>query len=74
MILEKIVNKSKKDWGIKLDDAVWAHRIAFKKLLDLSSYTLIFRKSCHLLVELENKVYWATKELNMDLRVAGEKK
>ena len=29
-ILEKIVNISKKDWSIKLDDALWAYRTTYK--------------------------------------------
>ena len=31
-ILEKKVSSSRKDWSKKLDDALWAYRIAFKKL------------------------------------------
>ena len=29
-ILEKTVNTSRKDWSIKLDDALWAYRTAYK--------------------------------------------
>ncbi|XP_062020685.1 uncharacterized protein LOC133737074 [Rosa rugosa] len=29
-ILEKTVNSSRKDWAIKLDDALWAYRTAYK--------------------------------------------
>ena len=29
-ILEKIINTSRKDWSIKLDDALWAYRTAYK--------------------------------------------
>ena len=29
-ILEKIVSTSRKDWLVKLDDALWAYRIAYK--------------------------------------------
>ena len=29
-ILEKTVNPSRKDWSIKLDDALWAYRTTYK--------------------------------------------
>ena len=29
-ILEKTLNTSRKDWSLKLDDALWAYRIAYK--------------------------------------------
>ena len=32
-ILEKVVAKSRKDWSLKLDDALWAYQTAYKKLL-----------------------------------------
>ena len=31
-ILEKVVNPSQRDWAIRLDDALWAHRTATKHL------------------------------------------
>ena len=52
-ILEKIIKKNRKDWSSKLDDALWAYIIDFKTPIGMSSCLLIFRKPCHLSLELE---------------------
>ena len=73
-ILEKTVNNSRKGWSKKIDDALWAYRTTLKTPLGMSPFRLVYEKACHFPVKLEHRAYWATRLLNMDSKVAGEKR
>ena len=68
------MNTSRKDWSIKLDDALWAYRTAYKTPIGMSPYKILFGKLCHLPLELEYKAMWVIKKMNCDFQVAKEER
>ena len=56
-ILMKVVNTSRRDWSIKLHDSLWAYRTAYKIILRMSPYRLVYGKACHLPLEVQYKAW-----------------
>nr|GEV13105.1 reverse transcriptase domain-containing protein [Tanacetum cinerariifolium] len=56
-ILERTVSENRASWLDKLDDALWAFRTAYKTPIRCTPYKLVYRKACHLPIELEHKAY-----------------
>nr|GEZ18525.1 reverse transcriptase domain-containing protein [Tanacetum cinerariifolium] len=71
-ILGRTVGENRALWGDKLEDALWAFRIAFKTPIVCTPYRLVYEKSCHLPLELEHKAFWALKHTNFDLKTTGD--
>ncbi|GJT05835.1 reverse transcriptase domain-containing protein [Tanacetum coccineum] len=71
-ILERTIGENCASWSNKLEDALWAFHTAFKTPIGCTPYMLVYRKACHLPIELENMAYWALKHCNFDLKTAGD--
>jgi hypothetical protein len=73
-ILQKTVNRSRKNWASNLNNALWAYRTAYKNPMGIYPYKMVYGKACHLPLELEHKAFWAVKELNRDFKLASKKR
>nr|GFA83929.1 reverse transcriptase domain-containing protein [Tanacetum cinerariifolium] len=71
-IIERTIGENRASWSHKLDDALWAFHTAYKTPIGCTPYKLVYGKACHLPIELEHKAYWALKQANFDLVVAGD--
>jgi hypothetical protein len=73
-IFQKIVNQMGRSWRIKLSEALWAYQMVYKMSIGMMPYLLVYRKTCHLPIELEHKAFWDIKKWNMDLKTMGTKR
>nr|GEZ41330.1 reverse transcriptase domain-containing protein [Tanacetum cinerariifolium] len=71
-ILKRTIGENRASWSDKLDDALWAFCTAYKTHIGCTPYKLVYGKACHLSIELDHKAYWALKQANFDLAVAGD--
>nr|GEW34319.1 reverse transcriptase domain-containing protein [Tanacetum cinerariifolium] len=65
------VGEHRVKWADKLDDALCAFRIAFKIPTGCIPYKLVYKKACHVPIELEHQAYRALKWTNFNLKIAG---
>ncbi|GKA68856.1 reverse transcriptase domain-containing protein [Tanacetum coccineum] len=56
-IIKRTIGKNRASWSDKLDDVLWAFRTAYKTPIRCTPYKLVYRKECHLPIELEHKAY-----------------
>ncbi|XP_076890571.1 uncharacterized protein LOC143541707 [Bidens hawaiensis] len=66
-----MVRVDRKDWSVKMDDALWAYRTAYKTPNGTTPYRLVYGKGCHLPMELAHQALWAIKSVNMDYNESG---
>ena len=68
------MNTCRKDWSIKLYNALWAYKTTYKTPIRMSPSRIVFGKPCHLPLKLEYKAMWAIKKLNCDFQAAKEER
>jgi hypothetical protein len=73
-MLQKIVNQMGRSWRSKLSEALWAYRTAYKTLIGMTPYQLVYGKTCHIPVKLEHQAFWAIKKWNMALKAVETKR
>ncbi|XP_016438411.1 uncharacterized protein LOC107764372 [Nicotiana tabacum] len=68
-----MVSASRKDWSMKLDEALWSYRTAFKTAIGTSTFKLVYGKSCeHRLLQM-NELEEFRLDVNENARIIKEK-
>ncbi|XP_076901431.1 uncharacterized protein LOC143555837 [Bidens hawaiensis] len=66
-ILMKTVRVDRKDWSVKLDDALWEYRTVYKTPIGTTPYRLVCRKGCHFPMELAHWAFLGNQECEYGL-------
>lgn len=56
------MNFNRNEWSRKLDDTLLAYHTTYKIIIGISSYQLVYAKSCHLPVDVEQKAMLGNQE------------
>jgi hypothetical protein len=64
------VNQNRKDWSLKLDDALWNSGLPTKHPSEQPHSVWSTARHVAFTIELEHKAYWALKACNLDSKVA----
>jgi hypothetical protein len=51
-----------RSWRSKLNEAPWAYRMAYKMLIGIMPYQVVYGKTYHLPIEFEHKAFWTIKK------------
>lgn len=73
-IIEKVVSSSKKEWSLKLDDALWAYRQLLRHQQGMSPYRLVFGKAYPPTLRARAQRYWVIQKLSFDVKVCSKKR
>ena len=63
-----MVRPDRKEWYLRLHDALWAYHTTHKTPIGMSPYQLLLKKTFHLPIELEHCAFWAIKAFNFDMK------
>ena len=64
VVLTKIVGDKRSDWELKLHAALWAYRVAYKTLIAMTPFNMVFSLNAILPMEFLIPTLGVAKELN----------